>query len=361
MTNIVDGTERFLNDIRQMLTEGSENDVTIILKDGEILANKDVLSARSEYFSTMFRINSGASFVEGITKSVTMTHCTKVIMDKIITYLFSGKTSLQDLTLLQLIQLMNLAAMMMLNELKEGVENFALGFIPDSGTNCAMLPELVKGLMSAEQFKLWTVKKALALELYRSLRDIPNIPDVVLDHDAFKNLPFDVLEDILVQVEWSVESSDDFSFATSMEKIDIFMYWLSSNNCSAIEKKRIANSVDLDEFTAEELLTVVRKSNLFSVQLIDRKVLKIIKNQMASINKKEIEIREKDALIQQNNCQLLENSRQLALHTNSLKIREDKIVKKRMEIAHLKLENKKLKTYHESINVSTKSKSGQEN
>ena len=38
----------------EMLTSGTSNDVKIVLKDGEIFTNKDVLSSQSDYFTTMF-------------------------------------------------------------------------------------------------------------------------------------------------------------------------------------------------------------------------------------------------------------------------------------------------------------------
>ena len=68
MASVVDRKDRFISDILAMITSGSSNDVKIVLEDGEILANKDVLSARSEYFATMF---SKKMFIEGETNQVT--------------------------------------------------------------------------------------------------------------------------------------------------------------------------------------------------------------------------------------------------------------------------------------------------
>ena len=64
---------------------GSLNDVKIILEDGEILANIDVLSARCDYFATCF---SNKEFVEGETQTVDLSHCRKDVMQKIINYLY---------------------------------------------------------------------------------------------------------------------------------------------------------------------------------------------------------------------------------------------------------------------------------
>ena len=46
-----------------MVTSGSSNDVKIVLEDGEIFANKDVLSARSDYFATMFSSKNEFKFI----------------------------------------------------------------------------------------------------------------------------------------------------------------------------------------------------------------------------------------------------------------------------------------------------------
>ena len=89
-THIVDGKDKFMEDILQLLKRGSPNDVRIILKDGEILAHKDILSTRCPFFSTMFsnnEVDNEAKFTEGETNSVDMSHCSKVIMERIVHYL----------------------------------------------------------------------------------------------------------------------------------------------------------------------------------------------------------------------------------------------------------------------------------
>ena len=72
MTSIVNRRDGFISDIMKMITSGTSNDVKIVVEDGEILANKDVLSARSDYFATMFSNNSNKEIkiVEGETKGV---------------------------------------------------------------------------------------------------------------------------------------------------------------------------------------------------------------------------------------------------------------------------------------------------
>ena len=83
--HIMDNNKEFVEDILKMIQIGSLNDIKIKLSDGEIVANKDILMARSEYFKTMFN----NKFIESQTNCVDMRHCSKVIMDKIVNYFFS--------------------------------------------------------------------------------------------------------------------------------------------------------------------------------------------------------------------------------------------------------------------------------
>ena len=141
MSNIVNGNDKLVQDLLSMLSSGSSNDVKIILEDGEILANKDVLSARCDYFATCFS-NREPRFTEGETNTVDFSHCSKVVMEKIVHFLFSGKIELQDLSLTELIKMMSMASMMLLNELLTGIQDFVLAFLPDTGVNCGSIPDL---------------------------------------------------------------------------------------------------------------------------------------------------------------------------------------------------------------------------
>ena len=151
--SVVNHRDSFISDILTMITSGTSNDVKFVLKDGEILANRDVLSARSDYFATMFS-NSEVKFIEGETNTVRFTHCNKSIMEKIVKYFFSGDMKLQDMSLSDLVMMMNMTTMMMLVALKDDIQRHLLDIIPKSGEDGDALPELVKSLMLAEQLKL---------------------------------------------------------------------------------------------------------------------------------------------------------------------------------------------------------------
>ena len=147
-SGVVNHRDEFISNMMAMLTSGTSNDVKIVLSDGEIQANKDVLSAQSDYFATMFRDNK---FIEGEKNSVDFPHCSKNIMEKIVKYLFSGEMTLHDMTLSDLVTMLNMTTMMMLVALKDDIQRHLLDIIPKSGEDGDALPELVKSLMLAEQ------------------------------------------------------------------------------------------------------------------------------------------------------------------------------------------------------------------
>ena len=198
MSSIINCGDKFKFDILAMITSGTSNDVRIVLEDGEISANKDVLCARSDYFSTMLsnRKDNQVKFVEGETNKVDMGHCSKVIMEKIIEYLFSGDMKLHDLSLPDLLKMMNMTSMMLLDDIHQVTKEYVLEIIPDSGENCACLPDLVNSLMLAENFGLDELREALVHELFMSLKDVPRIPEVVQNSEAFKMLPANLVKEI---------------------------------------------------------------------------------------------------------------------------------------------------------------------
>ena len=139
-----DDRDQFAKDILKMLERGSPNDIKIKLSDGEIFANKDILMARCEYFSTMFSNNK---FIEGETNTIDMGHCSKTVMGKIVKFLFSGDVKFSDLSLDQLVRLSYMSQMMLLNKFKDEVDEYTTtNVLPNSGDHVQFLPELCSGL-----------------------------------------------------------------------------------------------------------------------------------------------------------------------------------------------------------------------
>jgi len=94
--------EKFQTDMKEMLRDGSLNDVGIKLHDGEIKANKSVLAKRCEYFAATFRWKSNNNHD---VEEIVVNDCSMKIMTRIVEYLFSGILRAKDLNLLDFLEL----------------------------------------------------------------------------------------------------------------------------------------------------------------------------------------------------------------------------------------------------------------
>ena len=92
-------------------------DVTLVLEDGEIHANKFVLGARADYFSSMFRANNFKE-ANGNVKFP----CRKVIMEQIIRLLYGGNLDCSKMTIGDKVELYNTCKMMTLHQRYGNIE-----------------------------------------------------------------------------------------------------------------------------------------------------------------------------------------------------------------------------------------------
>lgn len=74
----------------------------------------------------------------------------------------------------------------------------------------------------------------------------------------------------------SKESADVVTMVSNKDRLKLFVCWLSANNLDD-DVSDIAESFDILEFSIEDLLTTVKSSGLFSSQLIDRRILYLVK------------------------------------------------------------------------------------
>ena len=281
--------DKLVQDVTRMLERGSLNDVKIKLSDGEIVANKDILIARNDYFATMFSNNK---FIEGEIGSVDMSHCSKAIMGKIIKYIFSGTIKLSDLSFVQLLELSHMSEMMLLDEIKAEVVWFINQVIfRDNNYDVKFLLDLISGLKFANKYNLAMIKPWIIMKLYFGLKEIPN--DVACS-DSFKTLPIDLIVDLFL---FRGINFINLKRPTTMERLAVFMVWLSANEATDEQKNVIVDSFDFADFTVEELMTTVRKSGLYLAEKIDERVLELVKNKDLKIKELDLKINElKDSL-----------------------------------------------------------------
>ena len=108
-------------DLLDSLKKEEFSDIKIEALDGEVKANKTILSIRSEYFSRMLSPNN--NFRESSNGRVKLPY-PKVVVEKVVTYLYSGEMDCDDMELGPLLDLMELLKMMNLTEEVKQVERY---------------------------------------------------------------------------------------------------------------------------------------------------------------------------------------------------------------------------------------------
>ena len=334
--------EEFISNMIRMLSGGTSNDVKIVLEDGEIFANKDVLSSQSDYFATMLN-NRNVKFIEGETNIVNLNYCSKKIMEKIIKFLFTGEMSLLEMSVSDLVSMVNISRMMLLFALKDDIQKHLLKIIVGSGTDLDVFPELVKSLIIAENLNLDTIKTLLVRELYKC---ICLGVDYVVDSNcelAIKQIPFKLLKEIMLFGETKESENIDEDPQITFNRFDVFVLWLSVNECTDEDKKEMTDSFKFEDFDEYQLITVVMKSNLYSTPKVNRRVLDLFTNLEKTI-------------VEQENC-LSNKSDEINNYSTKVIIQEKKIEEMTEEINILRnnivIQDKKILKLNREIRILT--------
>ena len=107
-TSIVSNKEHVTNDLLKL-----PNDVVIILDDGKVEANKNLLSVRSDFFDSSF---NNPKFLESQSKRITMKGCTEAAMKALKkNYIYTGEMDFQELSLPTLLRVMNFSRQILIH------------------------------------------------------------------------------------------------------------------------------------------------------------------------------------------------------------------------------------------------------
>ena len=255
------------------------NDVKIILGDGIVFANSAILSCASDYFATML---SSDKFVEGETKEVPMKeYGTKEAMEQVVNYIYSGDMNLEEIGFETLLEIMHLSKMLLLrtDSLFTSLEAYIIFLLGRIWSPLSIL-ELLRGFMLVERYRLDSLRKHV-VNVINAQMQYPEEVDCY-PGGAFILQQFNVKmikEILLYKYDPADPTVADLDPAPSTKnRFKFFQLWYSENkDCKAEDKKIILDSFDLDDFTGEELLTVVKESGLFPEKEIDKNCIKKFK------------------------------------------------------------------------------------
>ena len=129
--------------------------------------------------------------------------------------------------------------------------------------------------MIVEELDLKVIKTTLVRELYKCI--VEGIIDSV---KAIKEISFNHLKEIMLfgEIKESENVDVDEDPQMTFSRFEVFVMWLSDNECTDEDKKEITDSFNFEDFDVYQLITVVMKSNLYSTQKINRRVLDLFSN-----------------------------------------------------------------------------------
>ena len=190
----------------------------------------------------------------------------KVVFDKVVWFLYTGNLEFRDLSLTDLLQLEYVLNLMLLETASEGTSEY----IKQSSQNGGLtLVETIKALDLTYEYGLETSKLSLLNFLRDNLSETSELPE-------FLELPSKILKDLLL-----VKTTE----ADSYERLKALQTWRQEegNDLDALQISLIRDSLDLKHFTTQDLVGIVRKSDLFPQDLIIEALTEVIKSKDESL------------------------------------------------------------------------------
>jgi len=143
---IIDDWEAALADLRKVLPD----DVKLLTADGEVWANRAMLSARSDYISAMFDVSK---FQEGTESAGDLSQYSREVVNKVVNYCYCGVISCQDMSLSSLLSLEELLRKIILFPQSAKVKKFT---VEKMTSKEFPISECLQGLVTAEDLALDT-------------------------------------------------------------------------------------------------------------------------------------------------------------------------------------------------------------
>ena len=282
-----DFREDFNQGMLRMLSQGTSNDVRIILSDGEITANKNVLASQCEYFAANIRWKEQT---KDKSDHIEITDCSKEVMERIIKFLFTGSIKFKDFGLLKLLELVNQVRKLLLKgDLQCLIESYIVEDIL-SFASIKLLrskcEDIIRGLQYADKFYLDGVRDFI---LRTNLYLLPHIAKDTEAISTFSTLPLQIIRDLLyfpgIKEIFRTKKSQR---VLNSARFRCFWAWCQTNKDTCPEdKKKILGVIDLDLFRATELFLLVKPSGLFPEVEVDKRIVRCLRERDEMVSQKE--------------------------------------------------------------------------
>jgi len=246
-------------DISRLYEDDSVNDIIISLDDDQesVMANKVVLCARSPYFAKIFNNNVYNPYEKIQLDS------SKNTFVKVLQFLYTVKMEIDSLGMKDILELLKLLEQLEMFDIFKVIKTFVLKKLKDFKYSTE---DVLEGAALSEAFRFDEIKEEIFACISLSCSKFSRLPEVKVLSNAF------------------VEKLVSHDGIKEENKVDLFTLvanWMKDNVCEEDFKNRLLANFDIKSFTAEELLTVVRMSCLFS----EGDILDIVGEKVSSLQK----------------------------------------------------------------------------
>ena len=292
-----------IKDLLDHLDDPEFNDVKIEATDGEVAANRTILSLRSQYFRSMFSANN--NFKESSTGHGKLPY-PKVVIEKIVVYIYSGRMDCDGMELRLLLDLLELLNLMNLPSKFSKVETFTLKNITDGKYP---LSDCLKSLDLSSKMGLQSVGETLLTHLGENFIKISEMAEV--------GELSEVMITRLLEEKKEVENK-------TILRLKTFVAWLSVNCMEDGRKDEVLQTLDFEHFTQKELTSVVRKSGLYDIEKIMQRVDQLFETEGQKFVDKEWELEKLDGLMKTKEKEVKAYKQEKAA---SLRLKNEQIIK----------------------------------
>jgi len=288
--NVFDNEKGMITKIQRAFDSsdsGRYNDVEFSLSDGsKLMANKFILATQSKYFDTMFYGSLKHD------KTVPLKWCSKTSMEKVLEFLSVGKVDIGNLEIMELLELMEAARLMCLENLFNFVEAYVEQFVNSSSNEDMPSVQALMALDFALVKHFERVTSSLLMFIDRYIKDfmklMPKEAGVLSANGMITLLGFE-------------------GVAKRIDLLTFFVSWKEGGQDSGIE---IAQYVKLEELNAQEL-KIARATNLYPVAVITDNLERIvseyettIKETKSKVENQNLMIEDKDEEIKKKNSEI---------------------------------------------------------
>ena len=292
-------------------------DIKIEALDGEIGANKAILSITCEYFCRMFSQKN--NFLESSTGRVKLPY-PKAVVEKMIIYLYSGELKFEDMGLGQLLDLLEFLNLTNLTGEFKHVESYSVEKIKKGKFPFG---KCLQNLEKSSVMRMEAVGETLMTYLESYMHRWCDLEEVG-----------ELSERMVIRLIRGRAYSDQ-----TIYRFRALLTWLAANPQAPDKKEKFREMFDLNQFSVKHLASDVRTSGLFSADMIIARMEEVCREQQKTLRKAEIALDYQEELLEQKVTDISHMERILILKNvaiEDLKKHKKENNEKNDEIAELK-------------------------